>query len=58
MEKYEIKIVNRSRITGKEIIGIVPENIARVIYGDELINIAIATGIVKSLLAEEKNAGK
>ena len=58
MEKYNIKIVNRNRSTKKETTAIAPENIARAIYGDAIINLVITNGKVENALPWRGNARK
>jgi len=52
---YEIKVVSRNRGTGEEIVNVSPEYMARAVYGDELVDAAIANGKIENTLLERKN---
>lgn len=58
MKKYEIKTVSRNRSTGEEIINISSENMARAIYGNDIIDTVIYCGKIKNVLMERQNGRK
>ena len=46
---YNIKIVKRNRSTGEKLVSIVPENIAKAIYGDFAIDTVITCGKIDNI---------
>ena len=54
---YKIKVVKRNRRTGVEIVNISSEYMARAVYGDELVDAAIANKKIGNTLLETKNSG-
>ena len=55
---YEIRVVKRNRATGEEIVNVSSEYMARAVYGDELVDAAIASGKIENTLMEKQNAGR
>ena len=53
---YEIKAVSRNRRTDEEIINVSSEFMARAVYGDQLIDAAIARKKIENNLLEKENA--
>ena len=47
---YEIRVVKRNRRTGEEIVNVSSEYMARSVYGDKMVDVAIAK-------LETKNSG-
>jgi len=54
---YEIKVVKRNRRTGEEIVNVSSEYMARAVYGDELVDAAIANKKRGNTLSEAENSG-
>ena len=58
MEKtYEIKVISRNRKTGKEIVNVSSEYMARTIYGNEIVDATIVNGKIANTLLGIKNNG-
>ena len=55
---YEIRTVSRNRKTGEEIVNVSPEYMARAVYGNDLVDAAIARGKIENIPLKREDANR
>ena len=55
---YEIKTISRNRRTGEEIVNVSSEYMARAVYGNDLVDVAIARGKIENISLKRENASR